>query len=355
MMMMSSHTSVVSRPCLRADEGDDEGDEDGDDESRLGRGGTANGGVFIVGEDVGDALRLGVGVVPLCAVGVVLDDVRLLRDDIAEVVDAGVRDRLDVVRPDFVYEALEGVRGAEDGGFEPGVVVARGTFVGLVKLGGGGAVVGELPVDAEEKCASLEVGFSPAGAHEGEDFCLGVVGIGAVVFTALVNEDVDVGREGLPGGGVGERLRIGAVRGNDGGHAGVLAVGHLVGIRFERHGERTGAAGGFDPGALLLGGSVSGGGGRGESLGGVVSRLLAREDEVGPVLLVEEGGDELDPFGAAEGGVVGGAVEEDVLVAVAPAAPFSDVLPVDVRAAAEDELDVRLGRRRARKSVCTYF
>ena len=31
MMMMSSHTSLVSRPCLRADEGDDE-DEDGDDD-----------------------------------------------------------------------------------------------------------------------------------------------------------------------------------------------------------------------------------------------------------------------------------------------------------------------------------
>ena len=123
--MMSSHTSLVSRPCLRADEGDDEGDDDGDDERRLGRGGHANGGVFIVGEDVGDALRLGVGVVPLYAVVVVLDDVRLTRDDIAEVVDAGVRDRLDGVGPDGVYEALEGVRGAEDAGFEPGVVVAR--------------------------------------------------------------------------------------------------------------------------------------------------------------------------------------------------------------------------------------
>ena len=37
MMMMSSHTSVVSPPCLRADEGDDEGDEDGDDERRPAR------------------------------------------------------------------------------------------------------------------------------------------------------------------------------------------------------------------------------------------------------------------------------------------------------------------------------
>ena len=143
MMMMSSHTSVVSRPCLRADEGDDEGDEDGDDERRLGRGGIAEGGHLAVGEDVGDALGLGVGVVPRCAVGVVDLAYGFTRGHVAEVVDAGVRDRLDGVGPDGVHEALEDVRGARDGTFNPGGVVF-------------GARVVDFLVFAEEDRAFLE-------------------------------------------------------------------------------------------------------------------------------------------------------------------------------------------------------
>ena len=112
MMMMSSHTSLVSRPCLRADEGDDEGDDDGDDERRLGRGGHAKAAIsssermLVMHWD--SALALSHFVQWLwsdltCA---------LTRGDIAEVVDAGVRDRLDGVGPDGVHEALEDVRGA---------------------------------------------------------------------------------------------------------------------------------------------------------------------------------------------------------------------------------------------------
>ena len=44
----------------------------------------------------------------------------LTRGDIAEVVDAGVRDRLDGVGPDGVHEALEDVRGAETADSSPG-------------------------------------------------------------------------------------------------------------------------------------------------------------------------------------------------------------------------------------------
>ena len=110
----------------------------------LAAGDIAKGGHLVVGEDVGDALGLGVGVVPLCAVGVV-DSTYVLSPavHVAEVVDAGVRDRLDGVGPDGVHEALEDVRGARDGIFSPGVVVH-------------GARVVDFLVFAEEDRAFLE-------------------------------------------------------------------------------------------------------------------------------------------------------------------------------------------------------
>ena len=80
-------------------------------------------------------------------VGVVLDDGLLARGDVAEVVDAGGGDLLHGVRPDGVHEALEDVRRAKDAGLGPRPVDAPVARVVLIKLGGGGAVVGELAIE----------------------------------------------------------------------------------------------------------------------------------------------------------------------------------------------------------------
>ena len=146
---------------------------------------------LVVGEDVGHAhADVGVGLVPLVAVGVVLDDGLLARGDVAEVVDAGGGDLLHGVRPDGVHEALEDVRRAKDAGLGPRPVDAGVAFVGLIKLGGGGAVVGELAIETEEHGASLSVTLRPINS---KTFSLVSRFVAGSPNPRLVDEDVDVG------------------------------------------------------------------------------------------------------------------------------------------------------------------
>ena len=156
------------------------------------------------------------------------------------------------------------------------------------------------------------------------------VGIGVV---RLVDDDVHVG-EGVfqvsPGLDVVLGDAVGVLVG-DRLHARVGAVRELIRGDVELPEAVPVRIVGFvDPGALLLGlleRRVHIRGVLGDSLGRVVGRLLALEGDVGAALLVEEGGDVLDPLGAAERGVVRGRIEDDVFVAAAGAGVIRDPSP----------------------------